>query len=183
VLIEETSLARRPGLGFDVLASRLRARFAAVGVSTRARRHERVRIPLDVPPARGRPLAAFGVAAGVVHPATGYSLATSLQLAPVVATALAEGLEHSPAEAVKAARRTIWTPRAKAVHALRRRGLGALLSMPPAAVPEFFELFFTLTSEEQRGFTSGREDLHGTARMMWEIFQRAPWHLRQQLVR
>jgi lycopene beta-cyclase len=183
VLIEETSLARRPGLGFDVLASRLRARFAAVGVSTRARRLERVRIPLDVPLPRARLLAAFGVTAGLVHPATGYSLATSLRLAPVVATALAEGLERGPAEAVKAARRAIWTPRAKAVHALRRRGLGAILSMPPAAVPEFFELFFTLPSEEQRVFTSGREDVRGTVRMMSEIFQQAPLHLRKQLVR
>jgi lycopene beta-cyclase len=182
VLVEETSLARRPGLSADLLAARLRARFVAAGVPAPAGRLERVQIPLDVPPRRTGQAMAFGVAAGLVHPATGYSLATSLQLAPVVAAALGKGLESGPAEAVNAARRTIWTPNAKAVHALRRRGLGALLSMPPTVLPEFFDLFFTLPSEQQRAFTSGREDLPGTAAMMAKIFHRAPGHLRKRLL-
>jgi lycopene beta-cyclase len=182
VLVEETSLARRPGLSADLLAARLRARFAAAGVPAPAGRLERVRIPLDVPPHRTGQAMAFGVAAGFVHPATGYSLATSLHLAPVVAAALRKGLESGPAEAVSAARRAIWTPHARAVYALRRRGLGALLSMPPTVLPQFFDLFFTLPSEQQRALTSGREDLAGTAAMMAKIFQLAPGHLRKRLL-
>jgi lycopene beta-cyclase len=146
-------------------------------------RQERVRIPLDLPRVRGGRVVPFGVAAGLVHPATGYSLATSLRLAPLVAEALAEGLEHGPPEAAKAAYRQIWTSRARAVHSLRGHGLRALQSMPPAALPQFFELFFALPEDRQRVFTSAREDLPGMAAMMVEIFQYASWDLRVRLIR
>ena len=182
VLVEETSLARRPGLGQDLLAARLRARLAAVGVPPGGRQ-ERVRIPLDLPPAQAGRVVPFGVAAGLVHPATGYSLATSLRLAPFVAQALAEGLGRGPSEAAKAAHRQLWPSRAKAVYSLRRHGLRALRSMPPAALPKFFELFFALPEDRQRAFTSAREDLPGNAGMMAEIFRYAPWDLRTRLIR
>jgi lycopene beta-cyclase len=182
VLVEETSLARRPGLDQDLLAARLRARLAAVGVAPNGRQ-ERVRIPLDLAPAKAGRVVRFGVAAGLVHPATGYSLATSLQLAPQVAETLANGLEHGPAMAAKAAYQRIWSPRAKAVYSLRRHGLRALCSLPPTELPRFFELFFSLPEQRQRAFTSGREDLPGNAAMMAEIFRRAPWALRTRLIR
>jgi lycopene beta-cyclase len=188
VLIEETSLARRPGLDQNLLATRLEARLTGAGVKP-VGRQERVRIPLDLPPSRapwpGLPglVVPFGVAAGMVHPATGYSMATSLQLAPLVARAIASGIEHGPAEAAKAARRQIWTPRAKAVHLLRRHGLRALRSMPAAALPQFFELFFALPEKWQRTFTSGREDIAGTSSTMTEIFRHSPWALRAHLIR
>ncbi|WP_091293230.1 lycopene cyclase family protein [Amycolatopsis xylanica] len=178
VLVEETCLARRPGLPVEVLAGRLHARLAAAGIAV-PDEVERVRIPLDLPRPRGL---AFGVAAGLVHPATGYSLATSLQLAPRVASALARGLGVGPVTAVRAARDAIWSPRARAVHALRGYGLRALLRMPPERLAEFFELFFRLPIESQRAFTSGREDLTGTAGMMTELFRMAPWAVRKLLI-
>jgi lycopene beta-cyclase len=55
--------------------------------------------------------------------------------------------------------------------------------MPPAALPQFFELFFALPEDRQRVFTSGREDLPGTAAMMVELFRHAPWDLRGRLIR
>jgi lycopene beta-cyclase len=182
VLVEETSLARRPGLDQDLLAARLRARLAARGI-TPGRREERVRIALDLPPVRAGRVVPFGVAAGLVHPATGYSLATSLQLAPLVAEALADGLGHGPAAAAKAAHQRIWSPLAKGVHALRLHGLRALRALPAEGLPEFFELFFSLPEEHQRAFTSDREDLTGNAAMMAEVFRLAPWALRTRLIR
>jgi lycopene beta-cyclase len=181
VLVEETSLARRPGLGHDVLDTRLRARFAAAGI-TPGGRVERVRIPLDTPLPRRSPIVPFGVTAGLVHPATGYSLAGSLRLAPLVASALAAGLARSPAAATEAARHELWSPASRAVHALRKRGLNALLGMSSAELPEFFELFFGLPVERQRAFTSGREDLPGTTAMMAEIFRRSPAKVRRRLI-
>ncbi|WP_020672751.1 lycopene cyclase family protein [Amycolatopsis nigrescens] len=181
VLVEETSLARKPGLGLDVLAGRLRARLAAAGVAEGTRR-ERVRIPLDLPVARPPGVVPFGVAAGMVHPATGYSLATSVGLAPSVAAAIAEGLRTGPRAATAAARHEIWPPAALAVHRLRKHGLRALRGMPAPAVPEFFELFFGLPAELQRAFTSGRTDPAGTTAAMSELFRRAPWRLRRRLV-
>ena len=182
VLVEETSLARRPGLDQELLAARLRARLAAMGV-TPTGRQERVRIPLDLGPGKAERVVRFGVAAGLVHPATGYSLATSLQLAPLAAEALANGLEHGPAVASAAAHQRIWSRPAKAVYSLRRHGLRALRSLPPAELPRFFELFFSLPEERQRAFTSAREDLTGNAAMMAEIFRLAPWALRTRLIR
>jgi lycopene beta-cyclase len=181
VLVEETSLARRPGLGGDVLSARLNARLAGAGIRPHGR-IERVRIPLDLPIPRRSPIVPFGVTAGLVHPATGYSLAGSLRLAPLVASALADGLARGPAAASDAARRVLWGPGARAVHALRKRGLNALLGMSPADLPEFFELFFALPIDRQRVFTSGREDLPGTAATMAAIFRRSPGRLRRHLI-
>ncbi|MBB4684558.1 lycopene cyclase family protein [Amycolatopsis jiangsuensis] len=185
VLVEETSLARRPGLSGGELAARLRGRLAAAGVRAEGR-IERVRIPLDLPVAgRGwgqRQVVPFGVAAGFVHPATGYSLATSLRLAPVVAGALAGGLEAGPADAVRTAHRALWTVEARAVHALRRHGLRALLGMSPDQLTGFFDLFFALPATAQRAFTSGRADVAGTAAAMATLFRTAPPGLRRRLL-
>lgn len=182
VLVEETSLARRPGLDQELLAARLRARLAAVGIAPSGRQ-ERVRIPLDLTPGKIGRVVRFGVAAGLVHPATGYSLATSLRLAPLVAETLANSIEHGPEAAAKAAYRRIWPRQAKAVNSLRRHGLRALRALPPAELPHFFELFFSLPEERQRAFLSDREDLPGNAAMMTEIFRLAPWTLRRRLIR
>lgn len=180
VLVEETSLAHRPGVPVDELARRLRARLAAAGLRGRFR-EERVRIALDLPlPGRGA-VVPFGVAAGLVHPATGYSLATSLRLAPSVAAALAGAFEAGPPAMVRAAKRTLWTPEARAVHSLRRHGLHALCGMPPGEPAAFFDLFFTLPPAAQRAFTSGREDLPGTAAAMAKLFRAAPPGLRARL--
>jgi len=182
VLVEETSLARRPGLGKGFLAARLHARLAAAGIEAAIRR-EWVRIPLDLPAAERGQVVPFGVAAAVVHPATGFSVATSIQLAPPVAESIKTGLENGPVEAARAANRRIWTPRAKSAHVLRQQGLRALRSLPPGDLPRFFELFFTLPEERQRAFTSGREDLRGLTATMAEIFRHAPWKVRAHLFR
>ncbi|MEU3269529.1 lycopene cyclase family protein [Saccharomonospora sp. NPDC006951] len=182
VLVEETSLARKPGLGHDVLAHRLRAFLGEHGISTNGRPEERVRIRLDVPlPKRGRTVP-FGAAAGLVHPATGYSVAASLRLAPPVAAAIAGHLASGPASAAAAARRVIWPPRALAVHALRRHALHALGSLPAAAIPEFFGLFFALAPEHQRTFLSERDDPRALAATMALLFASAPWRLRRSLL-
>ncbi|WP_344426122.1 lycopene cyclase family protein [Amycolatopsis minnesotensis] len=180
VLVEETSLARKPGLPLDHLADRLRARLARAGV-TEPRRRERVRIALDTPPpVRGSALG-FGAAGGFVHPATGYSIATSLALAPAVAAALADGLPGGPGRALRAARHAVWPASALAVHQLRRKGLHALRSMPADALPAFFDLFFALPDDLQRAYTSGRTDIAGTTSAMANLFRTAPWRLRARL--
>ncbi len=181
VLVEETSLARKPGLPVSELAQRLHARLKAAGIRP-AGRVEQVRIVLDVPlPKRGQAVP-FGVAGALVHPATGYSLATALQLAPRVAEALADAFDAGPAAAAGAARKALWPPEARAVHALRRHGLRALCGMSPAQSAQFFDLFFELPIPAQRAFTSGRADLPGTASTMANLFRAAPARLRRRLL-
>jgi lycopene beta-cyclase len=177
VLLEETCLARKPGLALDILAGRLRHRLVKAGILLDGD-EEFVRLPLDLP--RPRALS-FGVAAGMIHPATGYALADSLRLAPAVAAALRDGLRAGAEHAVRAARHEVWPPAARSVHALRRFGLRAIRDMPAAALPEFFELFFQLPTELQRAFTSGRTDVCGTVSAMVALFGSAPWRLRARL--
>lgn len=175
VLLEETSLARRPGLRFTDLEQRLRARLGAAGVTADGP-VERVRFPVDVgPPARrGDHVIPFGAAAGFVHPATGFSLADTFRLAPAVASAVRRG----PA----AVRRVLWPERARLVYRLRRRGLATLLSLTADEHEEFFDLYFALPAHHQRAYLSGRADLAATAAAMAALFRTAPHHLRRKMI-
>ncbi len=161
-LVEETCLARRPGMPLSELRRRLRARLEP------GQQEERVRFPLDAP----RSANAFGAAAGFIHPATGYSVATSLALAPKVARAVkaGENPEH-----------VIWSRKARTVHALRRIGLEALLRMDADETRDFFELFFRLDQRHQRAYLSGRDDVRGTAAAMTALFRAAPLRLKSKL--
>ena len=163
VLVEETCLARRPGMPLSELRARLHTRLEA------GQREERVRFPLDAPRQKGL---TFGAAAGLIHPATGYSVATSLALAPKVAQAVKAG--ENP-------KHVIWSRKARVVHALRRLGLEALLRMDADETRDFFELFFRLPAELQRAYLSGREDVTGTTAAMSALFRTAPAKLRWKL--
>ena len=187
VLLEETSLARRPGLGLSVLRRRLHARLAHHRIAVPLGGEERVRFPVDRPlPAPGDwrgPVVPFGAASPLVHPATGYSVATALRLAPRVATAVHDALSRGDAAAAGAAAwRTVWSPAALAVHTLRRRSLESLLRFPPDLVPDFFDVFFALPQRHRWAYLTGREDVRGSAAAMSALFAAAPWWLRRRLV-
>jgi lycopene beta-cyclase len=148
---------------------------------------ERVRIPVDRPlPARGAwhgPVVPFGAASPLVHPATGFSVATALQLAPRVAGAVRDALQQGGSAAAGAAAwRAVWSPAALAVHALRRRSLESLLRMPPGLIPKFFDVFFGLPPQHRWNYLTGREDVQGSAAAMAALFAASPWWLRRRLV-
>ena len=171
VLLEETCLARRPGLGFSELRERLHARLGQLDGPV-----ERVRFPVDIGPPRRRAGGAipFGATAGLVHPATGFSLAETFRLAPLVASAVRGG--------PRAVRRVLWPTSARLVYRLRRRGLATLLSLTAAEHEEFFDLFFALPVHHQRAYLSGRADPRGTAAAMAALFRAAPTHLRRKMI-
>ncbi|MGZ4541939.1 MAG: lycopene cyclase family protein [Mycobacteriaceae bacterium] len=184
VLLEETCLARRPGLGLDDLARRLIARLAARGLQIDGHEPvERVRFALDAPLPRrewaGRtpPVVRFGAAAPLVHPASGYSVAAALRLAPQIADIIATGGTAANVQSL------IWSRRARGVHALRLRGLRSLLAFAPADVPEFFAAFFALPLKHQQAYLSGRDDLAGTAAAMTVLVPHLSRQLRTQLIR
>lgn len=191
VLLEETSLARRPGLPLAVLRARLEARLRAHGLGTseipadRTGDTERVRFPVDSPrhvPPPG--VVAVGAATPLVHPASGYSLAATLGLAPRVAEAVARALGgRTAATAADAARAVTDSPAARVVHALRRRGLDVLLRMPPPDVPRFFDGFFAMPTRHQRAYLGAREDVAASVAAMTALFVRLPVRLRTHLVR
>ena len=183
VLLEETSLARRPGLPTAQLEERLSARLARHGVTVPPTAEvERVHFPVDTARHRAAGVLGFGAAAPLMHPATGFSVAATLRLAPAVADALAAHLPGDPRGALAAAHAVLWPPAAQAVHLLRRRGLEALLRMPPEEVPAFFEVFFALPEHHRWAYLTGRDDLLATVAAMNALFGRAGWRLRRRLV-
>jgi lycopene beta-cyclase len=181
-LLEETSLARRPGLPLDQLEARLTERLGAVVDAAEA--VERVRFAVDVPTARRRGVVvAFGVAAGMMHPATGYSVGDALVTAPAVAAAIAGELPRGGRAAARAAQAVVWSSGARVVRLLRMRGLRVLLALPPSRVPEFFDGFFALPDSAQRAYLSGREDVRGTIAAMVALFDAASPELRRAMRR
>jgi hypothetical protein len=159
-------------------ASVEQARFREPGgwLNARSASVERVRFPVDVgPPAlRAGGAIPFGAAAGLVHPATGFSLAETFRLAPLVASSVRGG--------PRAVRRVLWPVSARVVYRLRRRGLATLLSLTAAEHEEFFDVFFALPDHHQRAYLSGR-DLRGTAAAMAAVFLAAPNHLRRKMIK
>ncbi|MET0132780.1 MAG: lycopene cyclase family protein [Kibdelosporangium sp.] len=171
VLLEETSLARRPGVSFQVLKATLAERLRPYGIAIEGHATERVRFPLDLPRPKRGPVLPFGAAAGFVHPAAGYSVGEAFRLAPRIAAAIAD--REDPW-------RALWPVRARAVQFLRRRGLATLLSLDATDTREFFEMFFDLPPDAQRGYLSGRDDPGATMAAMLGIFRRASGTLRSR---
>jgi lycopene beta-cyclase len=183
VLLEETSLARRPAIPLALLRRRLHRRLAAAGIPAPPdAEEERVRFPVDDPVPRQSRVVPFGAAAGLMHPATGYSVTAALRLAPWVATALSAGLSSGPPTAAKAAWSVLWPPGAQAAREMRDLSLRGLLSLEPRQVPELFERFFSLSPHHQSAFLTPELDPVGTAAAMGALFRSAPWPLRGRLL-
>ncbi|MGI5218170.1 lycopene cyclase family protein [Nocardia sp. CA-290969] len=161
LLYEETCLVGAPAIELAELARRLRHRLRARDIAVRGdERVERVRFPVvGGSPGAGR----FGAAGAYLHPATGYSVAAAL----AAADDIAEG-------------RNSWAA-ARAVHHLRRAGLRALLALPPAELPGFFDVFFELDIDLQRAYLSGRTDPIGTLAAMTRLFAALPRSSRARL--
>ncbi|CAM3970580.1 lycopene cyclase family protein [Kibdelosporangium persicum] len=169
VLLEETALARRPAMDFQTLREALRQRLAPYGIKIDNTDAERVRFPLDVPRPKRDQVLPFGAAAGFVHPASGYSVGEAFRLAPRIAAAIAAGEDAWPA---------LWPARARLVHFLRHWGLEMVLSLSAAETRAFFELFFDLPPDAQRGYLSGRDDPAATMAAMIRIFRSASSRMR-----
>ena len=157
VLVEETCLVGRPALGAAELRRRLLVRLAARGVVlTGDEREERVRFSVEPEPDPGRSRGAvplrIGARGGLMHPATGYSVALSLAVAQSLTDAIAGGVRTQPELTA-----LLWPPAERRVRGLRDVGLRTLLRLPPAGVPEFFEAFFRLHPSLQRTYLSQRD--------------------------
>ena len=162
VLLEETCLAADPPVPVAELRARLLRRLVRAGLDGEAiaeAPRESVRFALDgggERPWHADPVR-FGAAGGLMHPATGYSVAVSLALADVVVRAVADGTDVVDA---------LWPSSARTVHALRRRGLNTMLRLDAAATIGFFDGFFLLDPARRDAYLSGRDDLGAVAGAM-----------------
>lgn len=185
-LVEETVLAGPP-LDPDALAPRLARRLGEPvdQLLDRARRIERVRIPMGAP-VPGRPDSAspavvrFGAAAGMIHTATGYSVAASLRAADRVGAAVAQQLAGAPDG--RALADAVWPRALRRSRRLHDYGLGVLLDMDVDDIRRFFQAFFELPPERWAAYLRVDTPPAELAGVMTAMFTRADWALRRRLV-
>jgi lycopene cyclase-like protein len=187
IFVEETSLAARPPVRLEALRTRLTRRLEAGGTPpTSVLTEEQVRFPMGGPlPARDQPVIAFGAAAGMVHPATGYSVGAALRRAPTVAAALASALGAAGATTASVARAgwaAVWPDDLVRQRALHSYGLETLLGMDRTTLQAFFEAFFSLPRDRWVGYLSGAPSSGSLAATMLEVFRRAAPPLRRRLL-
>eukprot|EP00889_Picochlorum_renovo_P000076 jgi/Picre1/27106/NNA_000076.t1 len=94
VFLEETCLVTKPALPFSVLKRRLYRRCEALGIKIhKVYEEEWSYIPTGGPlPSGSQRITAFGAAANLVHPATGYSIVRTLGHSPKMAEAIKDAI-------------------------------------------------------------------------------------------
>lgn len=185
--VEETALAVRPKLPFDFFKDRLERRLAARGcILLEQISEERCLFPMNplVPPAQN--ILAYGAAASMVHPASGYMVGLALRYAPALAATIATSLQTANVVAEEGSALTawqhLWPPDARYRQQLYRFGLEALLTMDSPQTQAFFKAFFAIPESDWQGYLSNRLTTTGILRAMTQVFVRAPWRVRGKLM-
>lgn len=176
-LVEVTSLAAVPAVDpqrlrrvlLDVLGEAPVVAAEALGLT------ETVRIPMggrELPAPGGR-VVPFGTAGGLAHPATGYSVAASLNLAGRVAGAIVAGAD--PVD-------ELWRPAMRRTRDLHDGGLDVLLRLDGDGLVDFFEAFASIDPSLWADFLRVDAPDGRVAAAMRAVFAAAPWSVRRRLL-
>jgi lycopene beta-cyclase len=185
--VEETSLAMAPPMSFEMLERRLHQRLAARGIKvTAVHEVERCIFPMTLPlPDLHQPIVAFGGAASMVHPASGYMLGGLLRRAPGLAAAIATALQDpqaEPATIARAAWQELWNPDRLRKYYLYRFGLEKLMRFDEVLLKQHFDTFFNLPQSQWSGFLADRLSTPELVSAMVRLFAIAPNSLRWSLM-
>lgn len=167
VFFEETSLVARPAISFEECKRRCFARLKHLGISYRPETisdEEFCYIPMGGPlPEPGQRIIAFGAAAAMVHPSTGYQLcrmmAASKDVADVIADGLGKGL--MPDAVAASAYEAIWSEQNQAQRDFAIFGGEFLMELDVAGLRGWFQGFFNLPEDLWAGFLAGWPSLPG----------------------
>jgi lycopene cyclase-like protein len=186
LFVEETSLARRPAMSFDLLRQRLEVRLQTLGLAACERiGEEHCVIPMGLGlPVRGQPLVPFGAAAAMVHPASGYLISHVLRKADPVAASIVEGLASGDPElATTAGNATLWPRAERALWEIYAFGLESLVGMSAIETGRFFDSFFQLPEQGWADFLAGTSSPSEVGSVMLRLFRNLPASVRWRLVR
>ncbi len=186
--VEETSLAHRPGLSMDVLRGRLERRLAHMGIQiAEGLEEEHCRFPMNVPlPDLTQRTVGFGGAASMVHPASGYLMASTLRRAPELASAISNALAQSgasPERAAAAAWGALWPKDRLRARELYLFGLESLLTLDGTQTKDHFSAFFQLPPHLWHSYHSGTLTAAGVVRTMASTFKYATYSVRTAHIR
>ncbi len=186
--VEETSLALAPPVPYATLKQRLERRLAHRGVAIEQVEHEEFCLfPMNLPlPDLDQPVLAFGGAAAMVHPASGYLVGALLRRAPVLAAAVAARLRAEPAadslQLAQAGWQALWPPELRRKHALYQFGLEKLMRFSEPQLRAHFATFFSLPKEQWYGFLVNTASVPELIMAMLRLFATAPWNVKAGLM-
>lgn len=195
VFYEETCLASKEAMPFELLKKKLMLRLSAMGIRIKKIYEEEwsyIPVGGSLPNTQQRNLA-FGAAASMVHPATGYSVVRSLSEAPTYASVIAKILKkdrHSrPYSLITGdqnpsmqAWNTLWPQERKRQRAFFLFGLALILQLDVEGIRTFFSTFFRLPTWMWQGFLGSNLSSVDLIWFSFCMFLLAPQSLRMRLV-
>ncbi|MEL6342613.1 MAG: lycopene cyclase family protein [Myxococcota bacterium] len=186
VFVEETVLIQRPMIGMDELRARLQVRMRDVGLSVASVEEEErcvIRM-IGARPVIGQRTLAFGASAGMIHPASGYSVSRVLQQAPHLAETLAAhlGAGVDLTTTSQAAWATLWPQDRQRQWELYGFGADMLCALSAAQLQQFFQAFFAMRPELWHGYLSATLPPTGIAKAMSSLFLNARMSTQRMLL-
>lgn len=195
VFFEETCLASRNAMPFDLLKKKLLSRLKTMGIHiVKTYEEEWSYIPVggSLPNTEQKNLA-FGAAASMVHPATGYSVVRSLSEAPKYASVIANILKRGNSEGILSQQRnngnismlawnTLWPLERKRQRAFFLFGLALIVQLDIEGIRTFFRTFFRLPSWMWQGFLGSSLSSADLVVFAFYMFIIAPNNLRMNLI-
>ena len=187
VFVEETCLVARVQVPFDELKRRLYRRLKRMGLPVEKEsiiEEEASWIPLGgTPPVAPQRTLAYGAAAGLVHPASGYSIVNSMRRAPRFAEAVVDELRSGgPLAASLAGWDVLWGDEPRRQVGFYQFGMELLMSLRIEQMRNFFGTFFGLPKDLSAGFLSN--DLSSSRLIVFALtcFIQGNWELRALLL-
>ncbi|XP_062172435.1 capsanthin/capsorubin synthase, chromoplastic-like [Alnus glutinosa] len=179
IFLEETSLVSRPVLSYMEVKRRMVARLRHLGITVkRVLEDEKCLIPMGGPlPRIPQSVMAIGGTSGVVHPSTGYMVARTMALAPVLADTIAECLGSTRMVRGKPLYHRVWNGLWPVERRYTREfysfGMETLLKLDLNGTRRFFDAFFDLDPYYWQGFLSSRLSLQELVMLSLSLFGRA----------
>lgn len=160
VFLEETCLVAKPAVPFSVLKRRLYRRCEALGIKIdKVYEEEWSYIPTGGPlPLRSQAITAFGAAANLVHPATGYSIVRSFRESPKMADAISRAIREQP-NAISASEYVwdyLWSMEKRRQASFHIFGMELLCQLDLQNTTDFFSTFFGLPKSQWEQFLASK---------------------------
>ena len=146
---------------------------------------ETVAIPMGLRVPLPQRVVGVGAAGGAIHPATGYSLVTSLGSAPEMAKGIAEALQRraTPEAASLAAWAALWPDTQRRARTLQEYGLDVMMKMSRQRLGAFFDQFFGLSEDDQATYMRSTSSSVEVAAVMSRLWMDVPTSLRVALMK
>jgi lycopene beta-cyclase len=183
LFVQETVVASAKPVAWDLLKSRLAKRLTQLPQVIEECGEEFCEIPLGraLPPLRPQ-LLAFGAAAGLVHPATGYQIAHALRMAEPLAESLSRSVHLPRRQRIAAAQDTLWPSSKRRAFKIYRWSASIMAELSPAEMTRFIDAFFASDEKSWRGFMDGTLEAREIFSLMAQVFSGSSLSLRTRLI-